>query len=71
MAAPVRSIQDPLVNHNLTCQGMGTCSSCGQSCLNSVNYTDWLFDLESDPREEHNLIEDMPEVRAWSLVWLI
>ena len=28
----------------------------------SDNYTNWLFDLEADPREEHNLIDLYPDV---------
>lgn len=55
-------MQDPLTNHDLTCQDMGTCSTCGQACLSTDNYTDWLFDLEADPREEHNLIHEFPQV---------
>lgn len=54
--------EDPLTNHDLTCQDMGTCSTCGQACLSTDNYTDWLFDLEADPREEHNLIHEFPQL---------
>lgn len=53
-----------MVDPNSTCQDMGTCSDCGQACLSKdVNYTDWLFDLDADPREEHNLVTIYPEVR--------
>lgn len=44
---------------------MGTCSTCGQACLKKQdNYTDWLFDLDTDPREEINLINDLPDVSS-------
>lgn len=51
---------DPLANVSLACDGEA-CSDCGQSCT-SYNYSDYLFDVVADPREEHNLIYEMPEV---------
>lgn len=54
--------QDPLVNHDRACLGMGACSTCGQSCVGVDNYTDWLYNLEDDPREENNLIHEYPDV---------
>lgn len=53
-------LEDPLANVSLACGG-SPCSDCGQSCT-SYNYTDFLFDVEADPREEHNLIAELPEV---------
>ncbi|CAM9812549.1 unnamed protein product [Ectocarpus sp. 4 AP-2014] len=52
--------EDPLTNLTLACDG-SPCSDCGQGCT-SYNYTDYLFDLEADPREENNLIYDLPDV---------
>lgn len=53
--------EDPLTNGTLVCDSMacGTCSECKND-----PYYDYLYDLEADPREEHNLIEVYPEVRT-------
>lgn len=51
--------EDPLTIDANVCDGH-PCSSCGgETC---GRYYDYLFDLEADPREEHNLIEVHPEV---------
>ncbi|CAN0073946.1 unnamed protein product [Pylaiella littoralis] len=52
--------EDPLTNLETVCNG-NTCSHCsGKACTGQ--YFDYLFDLDTDPREEHNLIEIFPEV---------
>ncbi|CAM9815485.1 unnamed protein product [Pylaiella littoralis] len=57
------SVADKLIVEDKTCQTLGACAECGVSCLNlGVNYTDWLFDMEGDPREEHNLAHLYPEM---------
>lgn len=53
-----------MTNSNHTCYDIGECSDCGGSCTSGYNYTNWLFDLEDDPREEINLIELYPDVRG-------
>ncbi|CAM9401472.1 unnamed protein product [Ascophyllum nodosum] len=54
--------QDPLTNSSNTCTELGECSDCGKSCLGYANTTNWLFDLEMDPREEHNVVDLFPDV---------
>lgn len=54
--------EDPLTNATAQCGG-SACVDCGQSCT-SYNTSDYLFDVVADPREEHNLIHDYPEVSS-------
>lgn len=35
---------------------------CVDICVDTADCTDWLFDLENDPTEEHNLADTYPEV---------
>eukprot|EP00903_Cladosiphon_okamuranus_P015002 g13881.t2 len=37
---------------------------CAEACVYRGACTDWLFDIEQDPLEEHNLVSIHPEVRA-------
>lgn len=53
--------EDPLTDDTTVCNGH-PCSTCGGG--DCGEYFDYLFDLEADPREEHNLIEAYPEVGA-------
>lgn len=39
---------------------------CAEACVDRSACTDWLFDIEQDPREEHNLASVYPEVSALS-----
>lgn len=39
---------------------------CAEACVDRSACTDWLFDIEEDPLEEHNLASVYPEVRALS-----
>lgn len=56
---------DPLTNGTTVCNG-SACWAC-QVCIGDV-YTDYLFDVEADPREENNLIEVFPEVCMYDMV---
>lgn len=60
------NFQDPLTNVTNQCGG-SACKDCGQSCTN-YDYSDYLFDVVADPREETNLIEVYPEVSSVRLV---
>ncbi|CAM9679299.1 unnamed protein product [Scytosiphon promiscuus] len=55
---------DKLTNSSETCQVLGACTECGVSCAHfaGVDYTNWLFDLEADPREENNVAGLYPEL---------
>ncbi|CAB1107154.1 unnamed protein product [Ectocarpus sp. CCAP 1310/34] len=56
-------LADDLTDEDNTCQELGECSQCGANCENlGIDYTDWLFDLEDDPRELNNLANEHPEV---------
>jgi len=52
---------DDLTTSDTVCDG-DPCESCGY--CNGNAYYEYLFDLEADPREEHNLIDVYPEVRC-------
>ncbi len=54
---------DGLTTDSTVCDG-SPCSDCsqGSGCI-GLSHSDYLFDLEADPREERNLIEVYPEVR--------
>lgn len=41
---------------------LGSCTDCSRSCTDDAGTFDGLFDLETDPREEHNVIALYPEV---------
>ncbi|CAM9378451.1 unnamed protein product [Ectocarpus sp. 13 AM-2016] len=56
-------LADDLTDEDNTCQELGECSQCGANCRSlRIDYTDWLFDLEDDPREMNNLANEHPEV---------
>ncbi|CAM9370429.1 unnamed protein product [Ectocarpus sp. 12 AP-2014] len=56
-------LTDDLTDEDNTCQELGECSQCGANCGSlRIDYTDWLFDLEDDPREMNNLANEHPEV---------
>lgn len=54
--------QDYLASENNTCLGVESCTYCGRACSENSSYADGLFDLETDPREEHNVVDLYPEV---------
>ncbi|CAM9166715.1 unnamed protein product, partial [Discosporangium mesarthrocarpum] len=57
------TLEDKLLDME-ACPKRGECSNCGATCVDSPEYipADWLFNLEEDPREQHNLIDDYPHV---------
>ena len=63
---PTRWTQDNLTNSDNTCQATGGCTECGAPCPRkeegTITYMSGLFDLEADPREEHNVMDLHPEV---------
>eukprot|EP00903_Cladosiphon_okamuranus_P009879 g9384.t1 len=51
---------DPLTTDDATVCDGSACSTCGY--CTGYPYSDYLFDLEADPREENNLLDVYPEV---------
>ncbi|CAN0131383.1 unnamed protein product [Scytosiphon promiscuus] len=47
-----------------TPEGGQYCYGCTGTCVDEADCKDWLFDLEEDPTEEHNLASVYPEASA-------
>lgn len=56
---------DELLNPDVTCGGTGECQDCLDLCQfypDTYAHGDKLYNLRNDPREEHDLYDQYPEV---------
>ena len=55
---------DSSLDSAVTCGDVRQCEDCDHTCQDdpSYEYGDALFNLDDDPRESHNLIQEFPEV---------
>lgn len=57
---------DRLLDPEVTCSGTGECQDCIDLCQfyeDTYDYGSRLYNLKDDPREEHDLYDQYPEVR--------
>lgn len=65
------SQNDILLDPAVTCGGTGQCEDCEDDCQlypETYAYGNKLFNIKDDPREEHDLYDQHPEVRRFRAV---